>query len=137
METKVQEHLRRKRMAAEGLPQTMYVVHSTREEVKMFSVEIIEIGLGSRRRFHGEEDWTQSTRYRLKESPFETEIYDGDTFGEYNGHGTGCGDLWGYSMFCSLDEAVAKDLLEKETKRVYDKYQDPNRPPEQLLTPAG
>lgn len=105
------DYLVKKGQIADPKNGEMFVIHSTREGVTMKKIPVWEA-----RPFGGR------TKYIFNEAPYELKIIDGDEFGEYEGYGSGFGDLWAYSYFGTFDEAVAKFLFSEETKRVTDKY---------------
>lgn len=63
------------------------------------------------------------TKFILKDSPFECQIDDDKTLGVESQYGSGVGDLWGYSFFCSLDKQVLERAREEEAKRIQEKYE--------------
>src|ERR1035437_2005065 len=40
--------------------------------------------------------------FKLKESPFEVNMRGNEVVSTYEGHGSGCGDLWEWTYFASL-----------------------------------
>ena len=52
--------------------------------------------------------------YKIKEAPFECEITEGDTIGEDRGCGSGMGDLWSWTYFCSLDKYALEEARDIE-----------------------
>jgi hypothetical protein len=63
------------------------------------------------------------TKFKLKDSPFECQIDDDKTLGVESQYGSGVGDLWAYSFFCSLDKQVLENAREEEAKRIEEKYE--------------
>lgn len=117
---KVQEYLREKKIIELGLPK-LYIVKSTKNGVENIIehqvVEIIEnvSYLGNER--------TPSDRYKLEDSfPYEVDILRGETSKKCDGYGTGFGDLWEWSYFCSLSLDETQKYLEEETERIKNKY---------------
>lgn len=119
---KVQDYLRNKKLVEEIGTDTMYYLYSDRTGVEKRIVKIDSVEKGSRRQHNGQTTWTESKRYKFKESPYEMEIYEGDTHGQNDGYASGFGDLWYWSQFCSLDEKVIDELYDKELKRITEKY---------------
>ena len=99
----------------------MFVIFSTREGVMMKKLPVWEVKNGGRRRVN-DGPWKNLIKYTFNEAPYEMEIADGELYGERDGYGSGFGDLWGYTDFGTFDEKIANELLEKETKRITDKY---------------
>ncbi len=108
----------------------MWIVKSTRAGVSMYELPIWDISDSSfvRQSFDPikgkatEPKVIHQKTYVLKESPYDVAIEEGKTHGEQHGYGTGCGDLWSWSYFGSLDKAVAQEIYEKETHRVQMTY---------------
>ena len=122
--TKTQEYLEKKRIKALGLP-IMYVVKSSPEGVdKAFERQVIEIkeNVGVTRKANDNTHYHYDT-YKLEEGfPYEIDIINGETSGKDHGYGTGIGDMWAWSYFCSLSKEEADKYYEKELIRVTNKY---------------
>ena len=130
----VEDYKRKK--ALEKMP-FMHVIQSTRGGVTMKMIRVVEITTGDRKQYYGQNNWITSVRYKFDESPYQMDIFDDETVGRSDGYASGCGDLWYHSTFITLSETEAKRVFAEETKRVYDKYLDPNRPPEPDYIPAS
>lgn len=117
---RIEEYKRKKAM--EGKPAIMYVIESRRDGVKLHEREILSF---------------DANKYRLNEFPYEVELQEVDDVQADHGYASGFGDLWQWSYYSTVDKELAIQKFEEETKRVYDKYQDPNRPPEELIIPMA
>jgi len=123
--------------ALEKMP-FMYVIQSTREGVTMKPVRVVEITTGDRKQYYGKNEWITSVRYKFDESPYQMDIFNDETVGRRYGYASGFGDLWYNSTFITLSETEAQRVFAEETKRVYNKYLDPNRPSEpDMILPMG
>ena len=130
----------KRKKALENMPM-MYVIQSDRKGVTMKSICVVEITKGNRRQSYVDgkfTPWVESTRYKFDESPYEMEIYHDETVGRFDGYASGFGDLWYNSTFITLSETEAAKVYAEESKRVYDKYLDPNKPPEpDIIMPSA
>jgi hypothetical protein len=120
--SKVQEYLKRKKIEELGLPK-LYIVKSSRDgvdkPVERQVVDIVET-VGHRINDKGR---TSIDRYKLEnEYPYEVDIVKGETSNLDEGYGSGFGDLWGWSYFCSINKDEANQYYQKEYKRVNEKY---------------
>jgi hypothetical protein len=117
----IEEYKRKKAMI--GKPSTMFVIESTPEGVLLHKREILSI---------------EGNEYKIGAFPYDIKLKNEKDIHEQNGYGSGCGDLWGWSYYSMLDEEQAAKLFVDESKRVYDKYLDPNRPPaREIIMPRG
>jgi hypothetical protein len=116
------DYLVKKGRIADPANGEMFIIHSTREGVSMKKLPIWEIKQYGGRRRVNDGPWKNLTKYTFNEAPYEMEIAEGESYGECDGYSSGFGDLWGYTDFGAFDEKFANELLEKETKRVTDKY---------------
>jgi len=64
-----------------------------------------------------------TTKFKLKESPFDCSIDNHKVIGVESQYGSGVGDLWAYSFFCSLDRDALEKEREKESNRIKEKYE--------------
>lgn len=103
-----------------GLPK-LYVVKSDRSGVKKpFERQVVNIienvaFLGVER--------TPIDKYILEDGyPYEIFLRRGETSSTDEGHGTGIGDLWSWTYYCSLSLEEAEEYYKKETKRIKEKY---------------
>jgi hypothetical protein len=109
--SKLEAYLKNKRIQELGLPK-IWVVESTPNGVeKPIAVQVNEII-----------EWNNKFRYKLDASPFEVDIEKGLSSKKRDDYGTGFGDLWGGSVFCSLSEEEANAYFQKESNRVKEKY---------------
>jgi hypothetical protein len=117
----IEEYKRKKAMI--GKPSTMFIIESRPEGVLLHKREILSI---------------EENDYKMGSFPFEITLKNEKDIHEKSGYGSGFGDLWGWSYFSTLDEEQAAKLFLDESKRVYDKYIDPSRPPEpEIIMPTG
>jgi hypothetical protein len=117
----IDEYKRKK--AIIGKTSIIYLIESNPEGVKMSAIEIFQI-IGD--------------SYNIRVYPFTIPLKNEKDLYENHGYGSGFGDLWVWSYFASLDKEVAEAKLTEESKRVYDKYLDPNRPPaSEIIMPIG
>lgn len=105
--------------SAEELP-IMYVIESTREGVQLHERNILSFS---------------ENKYNIDGFPFEVELKEVDSIHVTHGYASGFGDLWFWSLFSTVDKEIANKKFEEEKKRVWEKYQDPNRPDEDLIIP--
>lgn len=116
-----EDYLRKKgRLPKEPLG-TIYTFTSDRKGVK----EIVEHLIWEKRissyRIDGE-NRIPIIEYKVKESPYLCEIIEGGIVGSNEGHGSGFGDLWSWTQFCSLDRNSLEIERGKEAIRIQKKY---------------
>lgn len=118
--SKVQEYLKRKKIQELGLPK-LYVVKSSPEGVeKPIERQVVEIIENIS--FRGNERFPID-RYKLNDNyPYEVDILRGETSVKEDGYGTGFGDLWCWSYFCSFSKIEIENYYEEELLRVQNKY---------------
>lgn len=127
--SKVQEYLSRKAREKLNLP-TMYVVHSSREGVdkpleKPVTAIKVDAGWSFFRKKDGSnlEEKVSLTKYSMEGGfPYEILIPVGQKSSKEEGHGSGFGDLWSWTYFCTLSKDEALEYYKVESKRVQDKY---------------
>ena len=60
--------------------------------------------------------------YKFKEAPYNASILAGDSLSVDRGCGSGFGDLWSWTWFCSQDKELLEKEKEKELQRVIETY---------------
>lgn len=115
---RIEEYKRKKAM--EGKPAIMYVVESRRDGVQLHEREILSFS---------------ENKYKIDAYPYDIELKEVDDIHADHGYASGFGDLWHWSYFSTVDKELALQKFEEEKKRVWEKYQDPNRPDEDLIIP--
>ena len=137
--SKVQEYLKLKRIKEQGLP-VMYIVHSSPEEVKEpYQVQVEEIIKGTHPSLtYGENNEIISEKtydkYILLHDGFPKEILIAETSNQVSGYGSGFGNLWGWTLFCTLSKDEADEYYKKELQRVSEKYLERKTPLELILS---
>lgn len=124
--TKLEEYKRNKEIERLGLP-LMYIVKSTREGVESLERQTVEISKESLTKSGNCTEWKQKYKYKFDESPYETEITDGENSSLNEGHGSGFGDLWEWSYYCTLSKDDADQYAEKELQRITKTYLKPHK----------
>lgn len=125
--SKVQEYLKRKEREKLNLP-TMYVVRSSRKGVgKPEEKPVIEIKIDASwsfsRKKDGSEEKVSLTKYSMEgDFPHEIFIPVGQKSSKEEGYGSGFGDLWSWTYFCTLSKDEAFEYYKEESKRVQEKY---------------
>lgn len=128
MSDKIAQYKERKRIEAEGLP-IMYVVHSSPVGVDdIIEVQVTNInrnagkvttyGIGNDTKI----EYSYDTYTLEKGFPSEVDIKEGEISSTQEGHGSGFGDLWSWTYYCTIDKDDAEAYFEKETQRVNEKY---------------
>lgn len=123
---KVQEYLEKKRIEALGLPPIWIVKSSVEDGVsEPYECKTKDIKESNYRRsdenFHLKE--VKAFKYILvnHKYPFEVRIDEGELSRTDEGFGSGCGDLWVWTYYCSLSKEDAQAYYEKEKKRLAEK----------------
>ena len=110
-----------KRIKESDLP-IMWVVYSDRSGViapKECQVKNITYGSGLNLTDNKKID----TYYLVNDTfPWEINIEEGKDSGEEFGYGSGFGDLWAWTAFCSLSKEKAEEHYKTELERVTKKY---------------
>lgn len=112
--SKLKDYLEQKRISQLGLPK-IYVVKSTRDGVNQpLECQVVNVEVLS--------DFN-IVRYHIKDCfPYQIDIKDGELFAIEEGYGSGFGDLWAWTYFCSPSLEEANNFFEQETERVKEKY---------------
>jgi hypothetical protein len=123
---KLQEYLEKKRIATLELPK-MWIVKSTRKGVELpieVQVSKIKENNGSCSWYEGKNFVTKPiTKYYLEDYLFDSVgIVEGKEYELQVGSGSGCGDLWEWSYYCTLSKELAFKYFEKELEIITDKY---------------
>lgn len=61
-------------------------------------------------------------KFGFNEAPYEMEFHNNDDFGIESQYGSGFGDLWGYTNYCSFDKNKVIDWVFVEAERIKQKY---------------
>lgn len=116
---KVQEYLRKKEIERLGLPK-IWIVKSERTGVQLPTEhQVVEI-----RKSVGVRNGVLSIdRYVIETGfPYEIDIVEGEMSTSEEGYGTGVGDLWDWTYYCTLSKNDADRYYIEELKRVNEKY---------------
>ena len=105
----------------------MYVVKSTPKGVERFERQIIEINKGRLIKRSNNTEWKESFRYKFNEPPYEIELTDDETSSIIDGFGSGFGDLWEWSFYCTLSKEDADQYAKMELQRVTEYYLKPHK----------
>lgn len=122
--SKTQDYLQKKKDEKSPKPK-MWVIYSDRHDIeKPKEISIKEIML-NHAHVNYEHIQKSLTRYMFDVSPYEIDIVEGDISASADGYGSGFGDLWAWTYYCTLSKEDADIYYEKELKRVTDKYLTP------------
>ena len=123
---RVELYKRNKRIKEMGFPK-MYVVHSCRNGVdKPVEYQVTDIEINE-----------NSSKYKIDHYPYEVIIEYKESSVIDEGYGTGIGDLWDWTYFCSLSKEDADKWYDCELKRVIDKYLSNNKDNDIILPCCG
>lgn len=123
----VQEYLKKKKIKELGLPK-MYIVKSTPKGVSdIKESQVINIVEGKNKKIYSdiypEGKVIPYKIYYMEDGfPYEIDMDEDSISDSVEGHGTGFGDLWGWTYYCTLSEDDAKEYHKNETERVSKKY---------------
>jgi hypothetical protein len=99
----------------------IYVFKSTREGVSEINEHLIWEIRKSGRRTHPKPEM-DIFAYKLKESPYEVTITEGEIVSQDNHLFSGFGDCWSGSTFASTNRSELEKSREKEFIRIEKKY---------------
>lgn len=118
--SRVDEYKKKKMIEEMKLPK-LWVIHSDREGVSMpRQLQVVAIDeIGER---HYEYYRTKVKRYKFEEEPFSIDIEEGRDNGRNHGYGSGFGDLWCWTWFCSFSEEESLDYYRMESARIEETY---------------
>lgn len=127
METRTQAYLKKKKAIEDGLPIIWIVESDTTGVEKPRGCQTLysETPIGYRiEKLENGENKIPNTRYFLETTlfPYEVDILEGETFTKKDGYGTGFGDLWGWSYYCTFDKEDADIYYKEELERVTKIY---------------
>lgn len=117
--SKVQDYIKRRRIEELGLPK-IWMVKSDRTGVsKPHESQVVNIIEGIA--FRGEER-TRIDRYQVEETPYNIDIVNLEKSTSIDGYGSGIGDLWSWTYYCTFSKEDADTYYEKELYRITEKY---------------
>ncbi len=121
--SKVQEYLRKKKIKELGLPM-MYVVKSTPDGVgKPVERQVVEIKPNYNFVTYSDGKMVLLSKYVMEDDfPYEIDIEENNISASNSGYGSGFGDLWGWTYYCTLSKEDAEQYYINEWERVKDKY---------------
>lgn len=121
--SKVQEYLRKKKIKELGLP-IMYVVKSTPTGVdKPVEIQVVEIKPNCVIRNYSDGNKVPLNRYFMENDfPYEIDIEQDSISVSESGYGSGFGDTWVWTYYCTLSKEDAEQYYINEWERVKDKY---------------
>lgn len=121
--SRVQEYLKRRKIEELGLPK-IWVVKSERTGVSTpCELQVVEIVEGVAWRIDREER-IRTDRYKVEHSPYEIDIEYSKKSTSIHGYGTGLGDLWGWTYYCTFSKEDANIYYVNEISRVSKKYEN-------------
>lgn len=118
--SRVEEYKKKKFIEQLMLPK-LWVIRSDREGVSMpRQLQVISIEEISERTNGFVR--TKVKRYKFDEAPFDIDIEEGRDNGMNQGYGSGFGDLWCWTWFCTFSEEEALNFYRMESTRIEETY---------------